>query len=276
MNKLLSDDLVAKYRSLPEFVWYIFVAISVFFANAYEYIFSAGVNLKEMTNALAEYNLPIAINSIAFIVITCVFSAIISTLIFELINHLVAGILLGRFGCKTNRNDLKFRLRICYIYSNLFIGLIGISYFFTQTQGGNYTGVFNAMDYTLGNDVYTILSCLIPFSSLTFFIFVFFEDTRKRFLPKRNQARALTYFSRIYFGITLAINLFGSVFSINTDAAVIDIVANWLPLGVTALWTVGAYLYYLYIKKQPDDTTEEPIQVIIEEKKSNIYDDFGF
>lgn len=279
MKNLLSDNLVAKYRSVPEFLWYIFAAVSAFFANAYDTIVSAGVEVKSFNEMLVEIELPLTVNAVAFIVLSCVLSAVFSTLIFEIINHIVSGVLLARFGAKTNRSDLKFRLRLCFIYANLLTGLIGVSYFFTQLTDGAYTGVFT-LDSYLQNDVRTILNCFLPYSAMTFFAFLFFEDVRVRFLPKRNQLRALAFIGRIYFGISILYSLIQCLVLLDNSRSVLTIVTDWVDLGVRVLWAGGAFLYYTYLKKKSsndDGNDSSNVTVVIEQTpQKNIYDDFGF
>ena len=279
MKNLLSDELVAKYRSVPDLVWYLFAALSVFFAKAYDIILSAGVNVKTVNDSLAGIDVPMSINPVVFIVLTCVFSAVFSTLVFEIINHIASGVLLVRFGAKTNRSDLKFRLRLCYVYSNLLTGLIGIAYFFTQVNNGNYTGVFTPYEY-LTNDVQTIIECFLPYSSVTFFVFLFFEDTRARFIPKRKQLSAFTFIAGLYFGISVAVTLIANLVIIRDARPLLYVVTDWVDLGVKVLWALGAFLYYRNLKKKlsnNDDDDRPGVTVIIEDApKKNIYDDFGF
>ena len=275
MKSLLSDQLVAKYRSIPEFVWYIISTVAIFFANAYSYIVSSGSSLSIVNETFAEVDLPLTINPLVFISLSCVFSALFSELLFEIINHLTSGILLARFSAKTNRSDLKFRLRLCFIYANLLTGIVGIVYFFTQNPNGVYTGRFDP--YTFYNDVQPILDAIIPFSSLTYFIYLFLSDTFARFIPKKNHARALLYIGRIYFGVAIIVTLLRNLSYINAEQAVVDIVSDWLSLAIRVIWAVLAYLYYRFLKKQPKDDENETISVIIEDNaRKNIYDDFGF
>ena len=275
--RLLSDDLVAKYRNLPNFLWYIFGAVSVFFANAYSYITSAGSSAAQFESVLAQTGMTVSVNKVAFIVLTCVFSAAFSQLIFELINHIASGILLARFSAKTSRADLKFRLRICFIYANLLTGLIGIAYFFTQISDNAYTGVFDPYGY-FRNDVEMFLSYVVSFSSITFFVFVFFEDTRKRFLPARKQTSCLTFVGRIYFGISLVVTAIGAFTFVFNSLSVLQIVSDCIDFVVCALWAVAAYLYYLRLKNHADDDPNEDGQTVVIKEKTehNIYDDFGF
>ncbi len=282
MKSLLSDSVIAKFRILPEAVWFLISVVAVFFAGAYNYITSSADAIAILMDNVASMDVELQINPIAFIAVSCVFTSFLQAAIFELINHLVAGVLLARFSAKTNRSDLKFRLRLCYIYSNLLIGLIGISYFFTQTTNGAYTGVFSLDN--VENDVELILSSIVPFSSLTFFLYVFYEDLRKSFLPQRNHPRALLFIGRLYFGIYLILTLIGALRAVifhSNALSVIMMVSYWLDFGVVAIWSAIAYLYYLKLKKEPSDNNngddpQEPIIVITETKQHNIYDDFGF
>ncbi|MBO4539091.1 MAG: hypothetical protein J5781_02360, partial [Clostridia bacterium] len=184
MKKLLSDELVAKYRSLPDAVWFFISAIAAFFANAYSLLVDSGETVSMLSENLESLNVGMTINVPAFVTFSCVLSALLYAAVFEIINHIAAGVFLARFSAKTNRSDIKFRLRLCYIYSNICIGLVGIVYFFTQVTDGAYTGAFSL--YNEVNNVKLILSAIVPFSSLTFFLFIFYEDLRVRFLPKRN------------------------------------------------------------------------------------------
>ncbi len=281
MKSLLSDSLVAKFRVLPEIVWFLISAVAVFFANAYYYVTSSADAIGLIMENVSAMEVELSINALAFIIISCVFLAIFSALIFELINHIVSGVLLARFSAKTNRSDIKFRLRLCYIYSNLLIGLIGVSYFFTQTTNGAYTGVFSPDNFN--NDVELILSSIVPFSSLTFFLYVFYEDFRVRFLPQRNHPRALLFIGRLYFGIYLVITLIEALRAVVFYSGVLSVVAMvacWLDFGIVAIWAFLAYLYYQKLKKNPYDNDDhgpkETITIINEPKQRNIYDDFGF
>ena len=274
MNILLSDRLVAKYRSLPESLWYLFAFLSIFFARAYEYIVSASSSVLYMNSALAEANLPLTVQPAIVISVSCILSALLAEVLFEIINHLASGILLARFSAKTNRSDLKFRLRLCYIYANILTGLIGVAYFFTQNGGGVYTGLFNM--YESSNDVQLILNAIVPFSALTYFIYLFFADIRQRFLPKKNHARALLYVGRIYFGIALIVTLVQNFTFLTADQPVLYTVSDWLDFGIRVLWAVLAYLYYRRLKKQPTDDDPDVTVVVEQSTHKNIYDDFGF
>ena len=279
MKKLLSDELVAKYRALPNGVWFLISTVFVFFANAYSMLINSGEAVKMVSDNFAALDIGVTVNVPAFVAISCLFSALVQAAIFEIFNHIAAGIFLARFSAKTNRSDIKFRLRLCYIYSNICVGLIGIIYFFTQVTDGAYTGVFSL--YNINNDVETILSTIIPFSSLTFFLFIFYEDLRVRFLPKRNHTRALLFASRIYFGLYLVIDLILALRAVifhYADLSAVDMASCWIAVGVDVLWIGAAFLYYNKLKKLPDDDNpDQPITFIVEEPtKHNIYDDFGF
>ena len=279
MKKLLSDELVAKYRVLPNAVWFLISACAAFFANAYSTLIDTASSASAVAESLASLNMGVTLNYAAFISLSCVLSALLTAGIFEIINHIASGILLARFSAKTNRSDIKFRLRLCYIYANICIGIIGIVYFFTQVTDGAYTGAFSLFNWD--NDVELILSSIVPFSALTFFLFVFYEDFRIRFLPKRNHARALLYVGRIYFGLYFVVELIialRAVIFYSADLTAIEIASSWVSVAVVALWAGAAYLYYNKLKKMPDDDdTDQPITFIVEEPtKHNIYDDFGF
>lgn len=281
MKSLLSDSVIAKFRVLPEIIWFLISTVAVFFANAYYFITSSSDAIDMIMENVSSLDVQLNINVFAFIAVSCVFLALFRALVFELINHIAAGVLLARFSAKTNRSDIKFRLRLCYIYSNLMIGLIGISYFFTQTTNGAYTGVFTLNN--INNDVELILSSIVPFSSLTFFLYVFYEDFRVRFLPKRNHPRALLFVGRLYFGIYSVLALIAALRAVIFYSGVLSVVAMvsyWLDFGIVAIWSVVAYLYYLKLKKNPSDDDDhdsnETVIVINETKQHNIYDDFGF
>ncbi len=286
-KKILSDEWVAKIRKMPDFANYIIAALSFFAANAYATIISGEDGVLTLSATFSDATGVQLANPVLALIVFCLIDAVVSEIIFELINHIAAGIFIARFSARTNRADFKFRLRLCIIYANLITALIGICYFFTQTTGGEYTGTFilfgQKPNIEYGNDVYAILTSFVPFSLTTFFVWVFFDDFRIRFLSAKKQARAFSYVGRLYFGISLIFS-FGqaisfAILTVNT-LTVCETVAIWVEFGVTVLWTVGAYLYYRKLKKNEDidNSDDQPPFIVVENetKKGNIYDDLGF
>ncbi len=285
INFLLSDEWVAKMRKIPKFLWYVLMALSFFFSEMYAYLISGEAIAMTMEETIAEMG--ITVNYTGFSVLYILFYAIVTEVIFELFNHFASGVLIARFSARTNREDFRFRVRLCYFYANIVIGIFGIIYFFTQTENGVYTGTFNLFgsqaNMYYANDVYTIMTSFVPFVLHALALVFFYDDFQKRFLPVKNVTRAFTYVARIYFGVSIAyeiVQVASNIIITQQDFTPVEYASYWVALATVVLCAVGAYLYYLLrlkkIKDENKDDNGPSITVIPKDDKKNIYDDFGF
>ncbi len=284
MKKLFSDSVVSRLRSVPSFVWVIFVIISFFFSRAYEFLLMGEYYAEILAEAYRE--LGYSTNTVTVGVIFSLVEAAVYAVIFELILAIVYNWAVGRFRCQINRSDFKFRLRYFVILVNLVIGVLSIGYFFTQYENGVLTpnislfsGKVNLLEAE--NPYYAIQSSVLPFVAAAIMAIFFFEDFRSRYVPPRNQPQLFTRFGMIFIGINLILfiyRLFQTFLLFkNSTATTPEIIAY--SLEAFSYVAVGA-AYYLYYRKLKKDS-ENQIEITIDDsndkgKKENIYDDFGF
>lgn len=284
MKKLFSDTVVSKLRVLPAPVWVLFVYVSFFFANAYQYLIYGEYVALATAEAYAElgYNF----NTSAVGIIMALLQPLVSLAVFEIVLGFTYGSVVGRFRANVNRSDYKFRARYLAILINLVVGVLSIGYFFTQTVDGVPTpdiSLFAGFSNYLqaDNPYYTIQSLSLSYVITSVFCVIFFEDFRVRFVPHQNQAPLFGMFASIYLGVYALVFAYDllATFVLYTDVTVTtyDIVAYALRGGFTLLSAVGYYLYYRKLKNSSDDGVS--FEIIPPDNSSGsekIFDDFDF
>lgn len=284
MKKLFSDSVVSRLRSVPPFLWVIFVAISFFFSRAYEFLLMGEYYSEILAEAYKE--LGYSVNTVTVGVTFSVVEALFYTVIFEALIAIVYNWAVGRFRCQINRPDFKFRLRYFVILVNTVIGILSIGYFFTQYENGVltpdislFTGKVNLL--TAENPYYSIQSAVLPFLVAAVMTIFFFEDFRVRYVPPRNQPQLFTRFGMIFVGINLLIfvyRLFQAFLLVKDPAPATtpETIAYSLEAFSYVAVTVSYYLYYRKLKKDIENIRFETEITDDKGKKENIYDDFGF
>lgn len=283
MKKLYSDTVISKLRAVPAVLWVIFLLVSFFFANAYEFLLSAEYYAHSFAEIYKEMGL--TVNTITVGILASVFEAAIYLAIFEILIAITYNLAAGRYRCQINRQDFKFRLRYFMIIVNLIIGVLSVGYFFTQRENGVinphivlFGDKINILNAT--NPYYTIQSSVLPFAVAAIMALVFFDDFRTRYVPKRNQTALFSRFAMIFIGINVLLfvwSLFSNFLLIKTTkpTTVAEIIAYSLQAASYVAAAVGYYFYYRKIKKEPD--IEFSINNDNDKGGSDkIYDDFGF
>lgn len=284
MKKLFSDSVVAKLRTVPAFGWVFFVFVSFFFSRAYEYLIMGEYVATMYADAYSE--LGFQINTAFIGIFASLFSAALSTLVFEVIVYFVYGLVVGRYRSNINKKDFAFRVRYFICIVNLLIGVLSIGYFFTQSINGVatphirfYGEIVNYRDAE--NPYYLIQSSTLPFLLTAILSLFFFEDFRKRFVPTRNQAALFVNFSLIFVGVSIL--LFGveliQTFLLfkDSDVTTVGVISYSLEGGSYLLVLIAYFLYYRRLKKISNDP-DDPITIVPDDSShhGNIYDDFGF
>jgi len=262
MKFLFQDKIIGKINKIPTFFWFLLLAAAEFFADAYSSLFSAKTNVAEMAaqyeNLFSEAEL--TLNQPVIIAIACVFSALISALICELLIR-VAFAVVRRFALNVQKNDFCFRVRLVIIIADVILGLIGIIYFFYPSVMGLLKALFEV----------TVPALLLGW---------FYEDFRERFVPRQNQARVFSLVAEIYLGIYFALRAMDLILTLGfyrTALSTLDTVAVIAaPVVVLALGGV-AILWYFRLKKISSVPEEPTIDENDEKPKDDtIFKDFGF
>ena len=261
MKTLFKDEIIAKLRKLPTFVWYLFYAVSFFFRDAAA-LLGEGKTITESYRAAFEEIGMTGVNFQAMSIVIIIFAAIIATAIFELILWLAHSIIQRRFPIVINRNDFRYRVRLVFIISNIILGIIGIPNFFT--------------DKTVG-----ILGAIFNFAVPAMLLIWFYEDFRVRYVPKARQHSLFRFVAMIYIGIYLAlsvINLIRGLVMFSATMSALDTVALCLDTVVIAAVAVVAYFDYRRLSKIALEPEDNDLFIKKEEKPNddNIFKDLGF
>ena len=286
MKKLFSDNVVSRLRVLPSAVWVLFTFMTFFFSRAYELLVTGEYVMSLYVDILVEAGLS-AKAGVVYGVFVSIGSALIETLIFELILHIAYGVLAGRYRAEINKSDFKFRLRYLMIVINLVIGILAIGYFFTQTVNGVHVpqfslyknGFVNLVDAE--NPYYLVQDACMPILVVTLLVMAFYEDFRKRYVPKRNQAKLFAWYGILYVGVEVilyVINLVRALLQANVTFGLYDILSYSLEAGAFVLIGVVYFFYWRKLKKE-EDIIEPTITFPDEDSggtDGNIFNDFGF
>lgn len=270
MKFLLKDELIAKLRKVPTVLWVFLLAASFFFARAYGFISDAKTVADTLATQWADTVAAAGVDFDVdtFMVIVLVFSAIATAFIyagiFELFMRIAHTVALRRYGAACHVSEFTFRLRLVMIVANVILGLVGIFDFF-------FPVAVNMLD--------AVFRYAVP----TVFFALFYDDFRRKFVPKKNVASLFVFVARIYIIIYFAIALFTSVYELvlyRSELSVLDIVALATYPTIIALSAVAAYIYAAHLKKVALEQEDNELFIIKEEtpdkEDDNVFKDLGF
>lgn len=260
MKTIFSDKTIAFLRKIPTPVWFFVLAATCFFEQCHDVIYQTKAVAETFNAAFAEQGLEISVNSTALTVFSCILEGIIEAAIIELLFYIAYSILARRFYCAVNKKDFSFRLRILFIIANLILGIINLTAFFAP-------------------NVSTILSACTGYAVPAVLLALFYEDFRKRFVPKRNHAKMFGFIACIYVGIAMIWRVVNAVeYTVLTEAArsTIGLVAVWVDFGIVLLSAVGAYLNYRRLDKIAKEPEDNDLFIEKEPEKNTIFKDLGF
>ena len=150
------------------------------------------------------------------------------------------------------------------IFANVVLGLIGIAYFFVPGM----------VDVT---------NAVIRYAVPTIFFALFYDDFRRKFVPKRNVQKLFVFVARIYIIVYFAIALFTSVYELalySSTLSVLEIVALALDPTIVALSAVAAFIYASHLKKVSLEDEDNELFIKKEEtpdkEDDNVFKDLGF
>lgn len=260
MKVIFSDKVIAILRKIPTAVWFLFLAVVCFFKDCSQLITAFKEVINVLNQALIEQGAEISVNATAVTVFSCIFEALLSAAIVELFMLVAYTVLARRFYCAINKKDFSFRLRIVFIMSYFILGIFNISGFFWQAG-------YSLIDACTGY--------IIPALALGFY----YEDFRKRFVPKRNHAKCFGFAATIYVGIYFVLKLGTAVRYTVTpglNLTVLDTVAIWVDFGLVVVTAVLAYLNYRRLDKIAKEPEDNDLFIPKENNDDKIFKDLGF
>ena len=258
MKAIFKDDIIAKLRKIPGFLWFFILAATYFFRDAYNDLATARSLGQEYTAAFAQ--LELEVNPTPMIVITTILTPIIAAAIFELIMRVVYSLLVRRYVMAINQNDFCFRIRLVMIIANIILGCVGIVYFFVS------------------DGVMQLLNSIFEFAVPALLYMWFYEDFRARYVPQNRHDKLFYAVARVYVAIFFVINLISMIITVSAvGVPAIMIAAACVDVGMVVVVAVLAYLDYRRLQKI---ALEPEINVLFikkdEEKDDNIFKDLGF
>ncbi len=260
MKTLFKDEVIAKLRKLPTFVWYILYAASFFFMDASTLI-SDGRTITDSYKAGFEEIGMTGVNFDAMAVFIVIFAVIIYTVIFELIVWIAHSVLQRRFPLTLNKSDFAFRLRLLFIISHLILGCVGIVGFFSVP-------------------VWELLNAIFAFAVPALLLMWFYEDFRTRYVPKRNQHTLFKFVAMIYIGIYLALSAIYLVYNLvlySGDLTALEIASLCVDTLVISIVAVVAYFDYRRLSKIAREPEDNDLFIKKEENNNDdIFKDLGF
>ena len=255
---------------MPTVVWVFLLAATFFFARAYEFIVDAKTIAATMAQSYSEMFANAGVDSFdenRFYTIMIVFSAIatafIYTGVFELFMRIVHSVALRRYAAVCNVSDFTFRLRLVMIVANIILGIIGIFYFFFPKVSDLLTAIFR-------------------YAVPTVCFALFYDDFRRKYVPKRNVQKLFVFVARIYIIVYLAISLFTSVYELalySSTLGVLAIIALVTYPTMVGLSAVAAYIYSARLKKISLEDEDNELFIKKEEtpdRNDDVFKDLGF
>lgn len=260
MKVIFGDKVIATLRKIPVAVWFLFLAVVCFFKDCSQFITASGEVVKVFNQAFIEQGSEISVNATAVTVFACLFGGVFEAAIAELFMFVAYSVLARRFYCAINQKDFVFRLRIVVIASYFVLGIFNISGFFWEA---GYSLIVACTGY------------IIPALAFGFY----YEDFRKRFVPKRNHARCFGFAATIYIGIYFVLKLGTAVrYTVLTGVAItaLDMAAIWVDFGLVVVSAVLAYLYYRRLDKIAKEPEDNDLFISKEDDDDKIFKDLGF
>lgn len=259
MKTIFSDKVIAALRKVPTFVWFFILAAVCFFKDSCYLITTSRLTAEAFNQAFVEQGMQDVINVNAITVFSCIFEGIISAAIIEVVMYVAYTVTARRFYCAINRKDFSFRLRILLILCYFVLGIINITDFFWEAGSSLITAC---------------TGYVIPALALGFY----YEDYRKRFVPKRNHAKLFGFAALIYVGICFVLKLVTAVrntvsFSEVTD---LEMAALWVDFALVALSAVAAYFNYKRLDKIAKEPEDNDLFIPKEKTDDTIFKDLGF
>lgn len=248
-EKLYSENLIAKLKKIPVFVWYLFFGIASSFASLY-----ALINLgPEYLNLFAE-QLP-ELNTQRFLYIFYPATFILDIVIFELVAYLIYSLIAKRFFVEISQFDFVFRLRLTMIILYFIIGLVSLIYFaFPQAQ--------------------MLMSSILNPAVQSVFLAFFMYEICKNYVRSGVAHKAFLYIARFYLTIVIVFNIINLVSLFTVDnSTVMEYVSYSARLAVYLLASLLAYVLYKKLKSIPPKDEDNNI---IKEEEQVVFKDFGF
>lgn len=261
MKFLLKDENIAKFRKLPKSLWYLILAISFFARDSYSILEQGKATAQGYLESLGDANL-LHLNSTFFIIMSCVFIPLFYSLFAELVMSFIYNTLSRRFVMAINREDFTFRTRITLILCNIVLAVIGISHYFAPNEISIISAVFN-------------------FAIPTLIFALFYEDFRKRYMPKKYHYSLMNYVAKIYLGVLVTFSAFSFIYyMLLTDMpkTTVDIIAYSVDLFIKMLFVGLASLYGKKLKAHSEKPEDNDLFIHKEEPKvdDNVFKDFNF
>lgn len=260
MKVIFSDKVIATLRKIPTAVWFLLLAVVCFFKDCSQLITASNEIINAFNQAFIEQGAEISVNATAVTVFSCIFEALLAAAIVELLMFVAYTVLARRFYCAINKKDFVFRLRIVVILSYFVLGIFNISGFFWEA---GYSLIVACTGY------------IIPALALGFY----YEDFRKRFVPKRNHAKCFGFASTIYVGIYFVLKLGTAVrytVASGLNLTALDMAAIWVDFGLVVASAIFAYLNYKRLDKIAKEPEDNDLFIPKENNDDKIFKDLGF
>ncbi|MFA6866415.1 MAG: hypothetical protein WCR54_02745 [Clostridia bacterium] len=224
MNKLFSDKMMVKFKKVPSWAWVILLAITLFFANAYATI-EGSKTITDM--AIASVPKEVNVNYNGLLWMFGVFETFIYVLLFEVLAKWVSQSLIRRFLLTIGIKEMVMQIRIVLIICNFFIGLVGITSFFSL-------------------DVGNLLYAIFQFAILSFMYGWYYESFRKKYVPGRFQSILFAYIAKLFIGIYLifsAYDFFYYMVLTESNLSVMEAVTLTVDVVIKLAIAVVAFMY---------------------------------
>ena len=260
MKVIFSDKVIATLRKIPTAVWFLLLAVVCFFKDCSQFITASSEVVKAFNQAFIEQGSEISVNTTAVTVFACLFGGLFEAAIAELFMFVAYSVLARRFCCAINQKDFVFRLRIVVTICYFILGIFNISGFFWDA---GYSLIVACTGY------------IIPALAFGFY----YEDFRKRFVPKRNHAKCFGFASTIYVGIYFVLKLGTAVrYTVvsGLEITALDMAAIWVDFGLVAVSAVLAYLDYRRLDKIAKEPEDNDLFISREDDDDKIFKDLGF
>ncbi|MDY4655175.1 MAG: hypothetical protein SO386_03005 [Eubacteriales bacterium] len=260
MKVIFSDKVIATLRKIPTAVWFLLLAVVCFFKDCSQLITASSEIIAAFDKAIAEQGLQVTVNATALTVFSCIFQSLFVAALAELLMFVAYTVLARRFYCAINKKDFVFRLRIVIILSYFILGIFNISGFFWQA---GYSLIVACTGY------------IIPALAIGFY----YEDFRKRFVPKRNHAKCFGFAATIYVGIYFVLKLGTAVrytVASGLNITALDMAAIWVDFGLVVVSAILAYLDYRRLDKIAKEPEDNDLFIPKENNDDKIFKDLGF
>lgn len=229
-----------KMVKVPSAVWVLGIALTYFFANAYNIISSTEIMVAEISTQMTEMGLDASRTMVTVKAMSFVMQPLLALAVFELIVSAIYRSLYMRRRVSNDVNYFKTVARVIYCAGNLIIGVLSLMYFWVPSAAYIGSATINFTVYTA---TYTLIFAVLAASVI----------------DRRDAYDAFMTLYAVYFVLLGALGIIDTVSAFVTDDIGLNVrIGTAVRMG---LIVIAALLeYFIYAKKLNKRAKEIPVK----------------